>query len=227
MEKKIFKKTWAEFISLSCVFVKNYFYDVYYYLLSKISLYILYVYWILSTYNCASKEFMKLIFVFILVLEKLDFHLKVLFLENTILISILNFYISKTSLHVCNMCWFFITRICTLMYLRELIFVKFIEIYWDLIGFKKIFKNIKNCVLGLSPVDRMCTCSRVVHVVRPTSRRQRDSVLADLLGWPAIDRQRALLSRCWVSSTPRSTDNPQRSNFWPLVVDCPANSGIV
>jgi len=32
---------------------------------------------------------------------------------------------------------FFITHICTLMYLHEYIFVEFSEIYEDLIGFKK------------------------------------------------------------------------------------------
>jgi len=55
-------------------------------------------------------------------------------------------YISIRSSHFYNSCWFFITDICAHIYLKELIFIDFIEIYRDL---KDVLKQQKVEFLAL------------------------------------------------------------------------------
>ena len=53
-------------------------------------------------------------------------------LKNTDFVFKPNFYITKMAQIVYNMCWIFITHICISKILKELIFVEFMCILWNL-----------------------------------------------------------------------------------------------
>ena len=55
------------------------------------------------------------------------------------------------------------------LYFNKFTWTYFCEIYWNLIGFRKRFKNTIYIILRLSPVDRMCIGLLAMHVSRPTS----------------------------------------------------------